>query len=80
MKRAKDPVGLQNNKAIIDGCRWADCTIAAWGNHGLHLNRGNYVVELMKNVANRFSTWAFLKLANPNTLFTSHMISFQQNG
>ena len=22
MKRAKDPVGLQNNKAILDGCRW----------------------------------------------------------
>ena len=50
MKCAKDPVGLQNDQSILDGCHWADCTIAAWGNHGLHLDRGNYVIELMKTM------------------------------
>ena len=75
MKRAKDPVGLQNNKAIIDGCLWADCTIAAWGNHGLHLDRGNYVVELMKKCGKPVFHLGISKVGQPkHPLYISYEI------
>jgi hypothetical protein len=48
MKCAKDPIGFRNNEAILDGAQWADCTIAAWGNHGTYMNRGLFVLGLLK--------------------------------
>ena len=47
MKCATEPIGLLNDEAIIRGCNWGDCTIAAWGNHGIYLNRGFDVMELL---------------------------------
>lgn len=40
MRAAADPVGPENNNAILDGVIWADQVIAAWGTHGAHLGRG----------------------------------------
>jgi len=75
MKCAKDPVGLQNNKAILDGCQWADCTIAAWGNHGLHLDRGNYVIELMKKCGKPIFHLGISKVGQPkHPLYISYDI------
>ncbi|HHB81814.1 MAG TPA: DUF1643 domain-containing protein, partial [Aliiroseovarius sp.] len=37
MRAADDPVGLENNTAIIESLDWADQTICAWGTHGAHL-------------------------------------------
>ena len=48
MKCAIEPIGLLNDDAILSGCNWGDCTIAAWGNHGIHLNRGFDVMELLR--------------------------------
>jgi hypothetical protein len=48
MKCAIEPIGLLNDEAILSGCNWGDCTIAAWGNHGIYLNRGFDVMELLR--------------------------------
>jgi len=48
MRAAKDPVGPENDTAILTGADWADQVIAAWGTHGAHLNRGAAVEALLR--------------------------------
>jgi len=48
MRRAADPVGPENDAAILDGAAWADQIICAWGTHGAHLGRGPKVEALLR--------------------------------
>lgn len=48
MRAAPDPVGPENDAAIVEGCAWADTIICAWGSHGEHLDRGRAVHRLMR--------------------------------
>ncbi len=48
MRAATDPVGPENDRAILDGAIWADQIVAAWGTHGAHLNRGPAVETLLR--------------------------------
>jgi hypothetical protein len=47
MRRAADPVGPENDRAIREAARAADRTVAAWGAHGAHLDRGRAVARLL---------------------------------
>jgi hypothetical protein len=47
MRAAANPVGPENDGAILQGCAWADHIIAAWGTHGAHLQRGPAVKTLL---------------------------------
>ncbi len=47
MRAAADPVGPGNDAAILQSLTWADQIICAWGNHGLHLDRGAKVQALL---------------------------------
>ena len=47
MRAAADPVGPENDAAILAGCDWAACNVAAWGTHGAHLDRGAHVLGLL---------------------------------
>ena len=47
MRAAQDPVGPDNDAAIIEGASWADKTICAWGTHGAHMNRGADVHQML---------------------------------
>lgn len=47
MRAAKDPVGPENDAAILESCPWADQIICAWGAHGEHLNRGVRMRDLL---------------------------------
>jgi len=50
MRKAKDPIGADNDAQIIEGVHWADQVIAAWGTHGAHLGRGPLVADLLWDV------------------------------
>lgn len=47
MRRAANPVGPANDTMILEGARWADDIIAAWGVHGAHLDRGPSVARML---------------------------------
>ena len=48
MRKAADPVGRDNDFVILEGANWADQIIAAWGTHGVHLNRGQQTATLLR--------------------------------
>jgi hypothetical protein len=48
MRAEPDPVGRDNDVAILDSVAWADVVVCAWGNHGLHLGRGAEVEALLR--------------------------------
>jgi hypothetical protein len=48
MRAQTDPVGPENDMAIMNSARWADRVICAWGTHGLHLGRGVQVEGLLR--------------------------------
>ena len=46
MKAAPDPIGPDNDQWIIEGAARSKLVIAAWGTHGVYLNRGQAVCKL----------------------------------
>jgi len=48
LKKAKDPIGPQNDTAIIESARAAQMVICAWGGHGDHQDRHLQIQELLK--------------------------------
>ena len=47
MRAAADPIGPNNDAAIIQSCDWADTVICAWGTHGGHLDRGPQIAQML---------------------------------
>ena len=47
MKQQDDPVGVDNDKWLIECGRNADLVIAAWGTHGAYRERGLEVAEML---------------------------------
>ena len=47
MRAALDPIGADNDAAIVAAADWADMVLCAWGTHGAHLGRGLAVAEML---------------------------------
>lgn len=43
-----DPVGPENDAAILDAVRIGGMVVCAWGTHGLHVGRAIQVVDLLR--------------------------------
>jgi hypothetical protein len=65
MRKADDPVGPDNDAAILSGVAWADQVIAAWGTHGTHLDRGGQVTELLHATDKPLYTLGLSKHGHP---------------
>ena len=42
-----DPSGPENDRHILEYARKADRVVCAWGNHGVHRDRGERVLEML---------------------------------
>lgn len=49
LRRTVDPVGPDNDAAILLAARTAQYTLCAWGNHGTHLGRAALVRRMLRN-------------------------------
>ena len=48
MRAQQDPVGPDNDAAIVDAAGWGQRLVCAWGSHGAHLGRGLAVEALLR--------------------------------
>lgn len=55
MRAEADPVGPENDAAILESVAWADAILCAWGNHGLHLDRGPAVERMLRAAGARLT-------------------------
>lgn len=65
MRRAADPIGPHNDRAIVEACDWADATVAAWGTHGAHLDRGAEVERLLRQTGGPLLHLGLSKAGHP---------------
>ncbi len=65
MRAQPDPVGPENDAAILQGVDWADEIVAAWGTHGEHLNRGTAVETLLRDAGTRPKHLGLTKAGHP---------------
>lgn len=49
MRRAKAPVGPENNTVLVEATRDSSQIIAAWGTHGKHRERGSEVADMLRS-------------------------------
>jgi len=50
MKAAKFPIGAKNDEYLIKTCKGAEIVVAAWGNHGSFMDRGNKVKKMLPDL------------------------------
>ncbi len=65
MKAATDPIGPENDTAILEASERADQIIAAWGTHGAHLARGAAVTTLLSNLGKPLYHLGLSKAGHP---------------
>ena len=62
LREAGDAIGPDNDRAIAEGCDWANKVVCAWGNHGELLGRGREVVNTLRSRG-----YALYRLGSNNT-------------
>ncbi|MDB4111255.1 DUF1643 domain-containing protein [Yoonia sp.] len=65
MRKATDPIGPENDATILAGVGWADQVIAAWGTHGVHLERGTRMAAMLHATGKPIFTLGLSKHGHP---------------
>ena len=47
LRKARRPVGPETDRLLLEGARWADAVLCAWGVHGAHRGRADEVKALL---------------------------------
>ena len=50
MLQAKDPIGPENDRLLLEYANKAGVVVGAWGNAGAHLNRASKVLEMLPGI------------------------------
>jgi len=84
LMRARNPIGKDNDAFILDGCQRSSTIVLAWGNHGRHLERSNYVVsDLIQQTKQNVVCLGITKEGFPrHPLYvkrTTNLVPFQKN-
>ncbi|WP_341864263.1 DUF1643 domain-containing protein [Gymnodinialimonas sp. 57CJ19] len=78
MRRAEDPVGPENDAALLQGLDWADRVICAWGTHGEHRGRGPEVAALLKGTGRELLHLGLSKAGHPkHPLYIGYKVQLQ---
>jgi len=79
LKRAKAPIGPDNDALLAEACIWADTVICAWGVHGDHLQRGAAVADLIATSGIRMVHLGLTKQGLPrHPLYVSYAKPLEQ--
>ncbi len=65
LRKAKAPVGPDNDRILTESCDWADRIIAGWGSHGDHLGRGAQVARLLRDTGRPVFHLGLTKAGHP---------------
>ncbi|MGB7317347.1 MAG: DUF1643 domain-containing protein [Planktotalea sp.] len=65
MKAASDPIGSDNDAAILKASAEADQIIAAWGTHGAHMSRGAAVEQVLRTLGKPLYHLGLSKAGHP---------------
>ncbi|WP_420342967.1 DUF1643 domain-containing protein [Paenirhodobacter sp.] len=69
MRAQPDPVGPENDRAILESVEWAAGPgariVCAWGAHGAHLARGTAVERLLRNTGRELFHLGLTKAGDP---------------
>ena len=65
MMLAEDPIGPDNDAAILDSVSWASRIVCAWGRHGEHLGRGFAVERLLRKTRRPLFHLGLTKAGHP---------------
>ncbi|WP_341368042.1 DUF1643 domain-containing protein [Yoonia sp. BS5-3] len=65
MRKAKDPIGPDNDRVLQEGALWADVIIAAWGTHGAHLGRGPMTEQVLRETGKTLHCLGLSKHGHP---------------
>lgn len=65
MRKAKDPIGPENDAEVLAGANWADHIIAAWGAHGEHREQGHAVTDMLHQTGRPLFHLGLTKAGHP---------------
>ncbi len=65
LKKAKKPIGPDNDRILVETCTRVDMAICAWGAHGTHMDRDKQVRDLLRNNGIEAHVLAMTKFDQP---------------
>ncbi|MBJ3764135.1 DUF1643 domain-containing protein [Maribius pontilimi] len=65
LRKTPDPVGADNDAAILAGADWADRIVCAWGTHGALEDRGPAVEALLRDAGHPLHHLGLSKHGHP---------------
>ena len=65
LRQAANPVGIENDAALLDACDWADQIICGWGVHGELMGRGDQVAQMLARAGHKLLALGTTKAGHP---------------